>query len=143
MPCLPAVTKPVWFCLQFADDSPAMIRLPWNTLHPLLPAVPTRMPLLPAVTTCIHRRHRLRCTGQSTQDAIIVDRTYGQPKKYRRSGAKDMKALLVGRKTSRCVIMSSRGCVLVARTSWLQRRAAGPHNILMFAQTILCCRCCL
>ena len=107
--------------------SPATIRLPWNTDHPLLLVVITSMPRLPAATVCTHRAHRFRYNERSTQD-VNAGRELADSLKY--IGNMGSKYEDMG-KTPRCVIMSSRGCVHVAKTSWLQRRAARFHNNLM------------
>ena len=59
MPCLSVLSKRVRFCLQSDDNTPRTIRPPRKKVHPSPPALTTRMPLL------------LRCTGQSTQNAIV------------------------------------------------------------------------
>ena len=118
MPCLAAVTKPIRFCLQSGDDTLRTIHLPWNTVHPSLPAFTTRIPL------------QLRCTAQSTQNAI-VDRASVNNQKCRKYGTKYMN-IRGRRKASRCITMSSRGCVHVEQTSLLQRCAGGLRNKLMF-----------
>ena len=94
------------------ECSPVTIRLPRNADYPSLLAV----------TTCIHRAHRFICYEQSTQDAVV-----GRELADSQNCIGDMgpKYADTG-KTSRCVIMSSHGCVHVAKmasttTSYLRK----------------------
>ncbi|CAM9935746.1 unnamed protein product, partial [Ascophyllum nodosum] len=81
--CLPTVTKPVRFWLQSGDDTPRKgraIRLPRNTVHPSL-SVSTALStaLVPSI---------LRCTGQSTQNAIVHRASADNPKSIEDIGPK-------------------------------------------------------
>ena len=116
------VYVPVRFCLQSGDDSPPVKHGP-----PFAVSHHHKHARLPAATACIHRAHRFRYNERSTQD-VTAGRELADSLKY--IGNMGSKYEDMG-KTPRCVIMSSRGCVHVAKTSWLQRRAARFHNNLM------------
>ncbi|CAN0177471.1 unnamed protein product [Ascophyllum nodosum] len=67
--CQPSTNRFVFaYSLQSGGDTPRTIRLPRNTVYPSLSAFTTSMPFL------------LRCTGQSTQTAIVERASVNNPK---------------------------------------------------------------
>ena len=90
----------------------------------------------PPFAVNLHDTHvlALRCTRQSTQNAVVDRASANNPKSIEDIGPK---ISTYGKDGGH----PGASCQAVVRTSLLQRRAGGLHKKLMVEETILCCRC--